>query len=59
MTRQRAEFTVVEPYEFEPSLTAIGTESGFPSDVAFEISGLMESTEVRNVRVIIEWEGGY
>jgi hypothetical protein len=53
--RERREFEIREPY--------VGYEqnqlNGFAGDVAAEVSGLMEDTEVRNVRIVVEWEGNY
>jgi hypothetical protein len=55
MSRERAEFTITEPYEGYEQAELMG----FAGDLASEVSGLMDNTEVRNVRIVVEWEGDY
>lgn len=51
----RAEFVVTEPYEgYEQAAL-----TGFAGDLAHEVSHMMEDTEVRNVRIVVEWDGDY
>ena len=53
--RERREFEIREPYEGYEQADL----SGFAGDLAHEVSHLMEDTEVRNVRIVVEWEGTY
>lgn len=52
--RQRAEIDL--PHEYGGNILDL---SSFAGDVAWEVSHLMENSEVRNVKITVEWEGTY